>query len=119
MQEFTIFMPEALGLYRQPPAGLVGIMPHPSAQTPTQPWEAPEAPPVAAAEKVKAPSRRRKRAAEKEQVPPQKATTGRVSPVRVFVPLRLTLPSGQQTSKAQQQTRGLTQILPISPPTIS
>ncbi|KAI0688140.1 hypothetical protein BC835DRAFT_1285352 [Cytidiella melzeri] len=69
LEEFQRFLPEAMGLPSQP-GGLIGIMPHPSAAGgASSGWDhAPDAPAV---EKAKAPSRRRKRVAEKEPPPSQ------------------------------------------------
>ncbi|GJE87693.1 hypothetical protein PsYK624_037760 [Phanerochaete sordida] len=64
IEEFKDFLPEALGHSVQPQSGLIGIMPHPAAPTPPSTWDVPDAP---IQEKTsKAPSRRRKRAADKD-----------------------------------------------------
>ncbi|KAH9937360.1 uncharacterized protein B0H18DRAFT_970211 [Fomitopsis serialis] len=64
MQEFRDFLPEAFGPSAQQ-VGLVGILPQPP--NPSSPWGQADGPPSTSADKsTKAPSRRRKRVAEKE-----------------------------------------------------
>lgn len=80
MEEFKDFLPEALGHTVQPASGLIGIMPHPPPPGPPS-WDVPDAPPTVV-EKAKAPSRRRKRAADKDATAPApKAGGSRVSPL--------------------------------------
>ncbi|KAF7793452.1 hypothetical protein EIP86_004564 [Pleurotus ostreatoroseus] len=77
MEEFRVFMPEMMGGYPIGSAqGLQGIMPLPTEPAQAN-WERPESPPPVA-EKPKAPSRRRKRAADKEPAAP-KASGGRAT----------------------------------------
>ncbi|KAH9835880.1 uncharacterized protein C8Q71DRAFT_797373 [Rhodofomes roseus] len=76
MQEFRDFLPEAFGPSAQA-AGLVGILPQPP--NPSSPWGQADGPPSTSADKgTKAPSRRRKRVAEKDPPGAQKAAGGRV-----------------------------------------
>ncbi len=75
MEEFKDFLPEMLGPSAQR-EGLVGIMPHPSQSSG---WDHPEPAPV---EKAK-PSRRRKRAADKEPVSSQSQAATKAANSRV------------------------------------
>lgn len=78
MEEFRDFLPEAMG-HGSLHAGLIGIMPHPTAgPPPSSTWDQGTETPPANAEKPKAP-RRRKRGPEKETPVVQKVATGRVS----------------------------------------
>ncbi|KAJ3524043.1 hypothetical protein NM688_g8631 [Phlebia brevispora] len=78
MEEFKDFLPEAVPSV-QPTPGLPGIMPHPQAAEAPQPgWEHPESPAPVPDKVTKAPSRRRKRAADKELAAP-KAGGGRAT----------------------------------------
>ncbi|KZT74953.1 hypothetical protein DAEQUDRAFT_720143 [Daedalea quercina L-15889] len=75
MQEFRDFLPEAFGPSAQQ-AGLIGILPQ--LPNPSSPWGQADGPPSTSADKVaKAPTRRRKRVAEKEPAGIQKAAGGR------------------------------------------
>lgn len=85
MDEFKAFLPEALGPSSQFGAGMVGIMPHPgAASTPPVAWDHPEIT-SAPVEKAKAPSRRRKRVSDKEQLAPSTQTQTKASGSRVCV----------------------------------
>jgi paired amphipathic helix protein Sin3a len=79
MEEFKDFLPEALGHTVQPQGGLIGIMPHPAGPTPPSAWDAPDAPLTGIEKATKAPSRRRKRATDKEPAQQPKASGSRVS----------------------------------------
>ena len=85
MEEFKAFLPEVLGPHSQSGPGLIGIMPHPSAvATPPVAWDHGESAP-APVEKAKAPSRRRKRVSEKEQLPPASQGQSKAGGSRVRV----------------------------------
>lgn len=86
MEEFRDFLPDAMG-HRALHAGLIGIMPHPSAGPPPPGnWDQGTETPPTNVEKPKA-SRRRKRQ-DKDIPVVQKVTTGRVSSHRSYSSVR-------------------------------
>lgn len=108
MEEFKAFLPEVLGPSSSG-AGLIGIMPHPSAAA-TQPagWDHGETV-TAPAEKVKAPSRRRKRVSDKDSLLPQapaKASGGRVRATTVVFSPPIEVVSDLLSPRATEHEKG-------------
>ena len=99
MDEFKDFLPEALGQSIPQQSGLVGIMPHPTGHPSAGGWDVQDTSFPGPDKAVKAPNRRRKRAADKEPAQQQKAATSRVSCFVFIIAQSLTSPQNVKRTK--------------------